>query len=60
MLRLTKTRVEVYNLSKADDKDAYEALLNDVEVSHIVKEEFTYSKRTEQPIITVWYEEYIK
>lgn len=60
MLRLTRKKVEVYNLAKPDDKDAYESLMNDPEVDFISKEEFTYSKRSEQPIITVWYEEFIK
>ena len=60
MPRLTRKRVEVYNLAKPDHKAEYEELLNDPNISHIIKEEFTYSKRTEHPVITVWYEEFVR
>ncbi|MBC8548936.1 MAG: hypothetical protein H8D23_04735 [Candidatus Brocadiales bacterium] len=60
MARLTRKKIQVYNLAKPDHKAEYEELLNDPNVSHIIKEEFTYSKRTEHPVITVWYEEFIR
>ncbi len=61
MNRLTQKRVQIFNLAKPEHRDDYENLLNDVSrVSHIIKEEFMYSKRTEHPIITVWYEEFIQ
>jgi hypothetical protein len=53
MPRLTEKKVETFNLAKPDQKERYEALLNDPNVSYIEREEFTYSKRTEHPIITV-------
>jgi hypothetical protein len=59
MPRLTKIRVEVFNLAKPEHKEKYEALLNSPKISHIKKEEFQYSKKTEHPIITIWYEEFI-
>lgn len=60
MPRLTRKKVEVFNLAKPDHKAEYEELLNDPNVSHIEKEEFTYSKRTEHPVITVWYVEFVR
>ena len=60
MPRLTKKKVRTFNLGKIDQRDEYEDLINDSKVSFVEKEEFVYDKRTGQPVITIWYEEYIK
>ena len=60
MARFTQKKIEVFNLAKPEHKAEYEELINDPKVSHIIREEFTYSKKTEHPIITVWYEEFVK
>jgi len=57
-MALTRKKIKVFDLGRREDKQNYENLLNDINVSHIIREEFSYSKRTDQPLITVWYEEY--
>lgn len=45
------TRVDVFNLNVAEDKEDYETIIN----KHLViRDEFAYSKLGEA-IITVWY-----
>ena len=46
-------KVDTFNLGKTADKEAYEELLNDPNLVYINKEEFTYSRKTDQPIITI-------
>jgi hypothetical protein len=60
MARLTERKVKIFNLAKPEQKEEYEKLLNDPDVSHIDREEFVYSKKTDLPIITVWYTIYVK
>jgi len=51
--------VKTFNLHRPEDKEEYENILNSPLISHIIKEEFVYSKRTEAPLITVWYAEFL-
>ena len=60
MARATEKKIKVFHLGRPEQREEYEALLNSDRLHHIEKDEFTYSKRTEQPIITVWYEVYLK
>ena len=53
---MTIKRVATFNLGNSSDKEDYETLINDPNLVYINKEEFTYSKKTDQPIITIWYE----
>lgn len=54
----TIKKVKTFNLAREGKHAEYEDLLNDPRVVHIKKENVTISKKTDYPIITVWYEEY--
>ena len=58
--RPKKTRVRVYDLRKDDQRDEYEALLNEqgLTIDYISREEVAFDKATGRPIITVWYDEF--
>ena len=59
MSRLTRKKVKTFDLKIEEQKEKYEAILNDPKVTYIIKEEFTYDKRSSHPVTTIWYEEYI-
>ena len=58
--RLTKKRVKNFDLKIVEQKEAYESVLNDPMVTYIIKEEFAYDRRTGHPVVTIWFEEYIR
>ncbi len=54
------TKVRVYDFRKTEDRDKYEALLNEqgITIDYISREEVHLDKATGRPVITVWYDEF--